>query len=160
MTADVTIGPLPADFDRWRELLDLILRSFAYMDGVIDPPSSAYRLTPDLLARKASRQACFVAAIGPKLAGCAFAEERDNLVYLSTLAVDPDSQGSGIGRGLIAAVEAHALKAGKPMLELQTRVELDANHATFRRLGFVEIGRTAHSGFDRPTSITFRKSLP
>ena len=52
--ADIAIERLPADFDRWPELLALILRSFAYMDGFIDPPSSALRLTPDLLARKSA----------------------------------------------------------------------------------------------------------
>ena len=51
-------------------------------------------------------------------------------------------------------------RPSKPALELQTRVELGANHAAFQRLGFVEVGRTAHDGYDRPTSITFRKSLP
>ena len=48
---------------------------------------------------------------------------------------------------------------GKPALELQTRIELTGNHAAFRRMGFVETARTAHPGFDRPTSITFRKRL-
>ncbi len=30
-------------FDRYEELLSLIRASFAYMDGRIDPPSSAHR---------------------------------------------------------------------------------------------------------------------
>jgi hypothetical protein len=33
------------------------------------------------------------------------------------------------------------------------------NHATFRALGFAEAGRTAHEGFDRPTSITFARPV-
>ena len=47
----------------------------------------------------------------------------------------------------------------KPLIELQTRVELTANHRAFRALGFVETGRTAHQGYDRPTSVTMRKRL-
>jgi hypothetical protein len=47
---------------------------------------------------------------------------------------------------------------GLDHLELQTRVELTENHATFRAMGFVETGRTAHPGYDR-TSITFRRAL-
>jgi hypothetical protein len=39
------------------------------------------------------------------------------------------------------------------------RVELTETHATFRALGFTETGRTAHPGFDRPTSITFRRPV-
>ncbi|MER8440860.1 GNAT family N-acetyltransferase, partial [Mesorhizobium sp. M1393] len=41
----VSVEQLPVDFDRWDEVLALIMRAFAAMDGVIDPPSSANRLT-------------------------------------------------------------------------------------------------------------------
>ena len=44
-------------------------------------------------------------------------------------------------------------------MELQTRVELTGNQRAFRSLGFVETGRTAHQGYDRPTSVTMRKRL-
>jgi hypothetical protein len=36
---------------------------------------------------------------------------------------------------------------------------LTANHGAFARLGFREMARTAHDGYDRPTSITMRKVL-
>ncbi|TIV92899.1 MAG: GNAT family N-acetyltransferase, partial [Mesorhizobium sp.] len=49
---------------------------------------------------------------------------------------------------------------GKDAIELQSRIELTANHAAFARLGFRETGRTAHAGYDRSTSITMRKVLP
>ena len=45
MAADLAVDPIPAGFERWEELLAVIRESFAYMDGVIDPPSSAHRLT-------------------------------------------------------------------------------------------------------------------
>ena len=60
---------------------------------------------------------------------------------------------------LMQAAEQLARQRGKRALELQTRIELVANHATFARMGFVEVARTAHEGFDRPTSITYRKAL-
>ena len=71
----------------------------------------------------------------------------------------PACQGRGVGRRLLEAAERHAVRAGKPLIELQTRVELTANQRAFRSLGFVETGRTAHPGFDRPTSVTMRKRL-
>ncbi len=43
----IEIARTGEDFDRWQELVALIVSSFAYMDGVIDPPSSAHRLTLD-----------------------------------------------------------------------------------------------------------------
>ncbi len=44
-------------------------------------------------------------------------------------------------------------------LELETRVELVENHATFAKFGFVKIGESAHEGFDAPTSIRMRANL-
>jgi GNAT superfamily N-acetyltransferase len=70
--------------------------------------------------------------------------------------VRPGLQGLGVGKTLMAAVRAEAKRLGIKMLELQTRIELTENHATFARMGFVKTGETAHAGFDRPTSITMR----
>jgi predicted N-acetyltransferase YhbS len=141
------------------ELLDLIMRAFAYMDGVIDPPSSAHRLTVENLREKCAAEIAFVALEGERLVGCVFLAERTDHFYLGKLAVDPAFQGQGIGKLLMREAEAAAIAAGKPLIELQTRVELTANQTAFARMGFVETGRTAHAGFDRPTSITMRKAL-
>lgn len=157
--ANLTVTRLPEDFSAWDELFDLIMRSFAYMDGVIDPPSSAHRLTPANLRDKASDEACFIATLDGRLAGCIFAAERPDAFYVGKLAVDDSLRGMGIGRALMQAAERHAMARGKATLELQTRIELAANHATFERMGFVEVERTAHHGYDRPTSITYRKTL-
>ena len=94
-----------------------------------------------------------------RLAGCVFLAERADHFYLGKLAVDPALQGRGIGRLLMQEAEAIAVAAGKPAIELQTRIELTGNQAAFARMGFVETGRTAHAGFNRPTSITLRKAL-
>lgn len=139
--------------------MSLILRAFAFMDGRIDPPSSALALTAGSLARKARSETVLLAHLGERLAGCAFLAERGDCIYLGKLAVDPASQGQGIGRALLAAAEDHARRAGKPAIELQTRVELTENHVAFSRLGFRETARTAHAGYRRPTSLTMRKGL-
>ncbi len=156
---DVTVSRLPGDFSAWDDLLGLIMRCFAYMDGVIDPPSSAHKLTPEALRRKAGDETCFIATVGGQLVGCIFAADRPEELYVGKLAVDESFRGLGIGRMLMQAAERHALEQGKPALELQTRVELLDNHATFARLGFVEVARTAHEGYDRPTSLTLRKRI-
>lgn len=158
-TTAVLITQIPADFDRWDDVLALIMRAFAFMDGVIDPPSSAHLLTVDGLRDKAGRETGFVALDGDSIVGCVFALERADDLYVGKLAVAPDYQGRGIGRRLMRAVEGRALDRGKTALELQTRIELNANHAAFARLGFQETERTAHEGYARPTSITMRKAL-
>ena len=158
-TVGISIIGLPADFDRWDDLLALIRRAFAYMDGVIDPPSSAHLLSADSLAEKAKREAGFVAVENGRIVGCVFALERARDFYVGKLAVEPVLQGQGVGTRLMQAVEDLARARGKDAIELQTRIELTANHAAFARLGFRETGRTAHAGYDRPTSITMRKVL-
>jgi ribosomal protein S18 acetylase RimI-like enzyme len=155
----VAVVPLPADFDRWAELLDLILASFRYMDGLIDPPSSALLLTPEALERKAAEETVFLVVQDGQLVGCVFLAEKDDHFYLGKLAVEPSSQRSGIGRRLVAAAEAYARAAAKPTMELQVRNEHFNNQAAFARLGFHETGRTSHDGYDRPTSVTMRKDL-
>lgn len=155
----LSIDRIPAGFDRWDEVLALIMQAFAFMDGVIDPPSSAHLLTVDGLRDKAGRENGFAALDGGRIVGCVFALERADDLYVGKLAVSPDRQGQGIGRRLMRAVEDLALDRGKAALELQTRIELTANHAAFARLGFHETERTAHEGYARPTSITMRKSI-
>ena len=156
---ELTITQGAGGFDAWEQLLALILRAFAYMDGRIDPPSSALALTSEGLKAKAQSETMFLAWLSERLAGCAFLAERADHFYLGKLAIEPEFQGRGIGTALVEACERHASRAGKPIIELQTRIELTENHAAFARLGFRETGRTAHPGFDRPTTITMRKEL-
>ncbi|SFN80131.1 Acetyltransferase (GNAT) family protein [Mesorhizobium sp. NFR06] len=158
-TVGISIVGLPPDFARWDDLLVLIRRAFAYMDGIIDPPSSAHLLTTDGLGEKAKRETGFLAVENGRIVGCVFALERMRDVYVGKLAVEPRLQGQGIGARLMRAVEDLARECGKEAIELQTRIELTANHAAFARLGFRETGRTAHEGYDKPTSITMRKVL-
>jgi GNAT superfamily N-acetyltransferase len=144
---------------RWDGLLAVIRASFAYMDGVVDPPSSAHRLTPEALRDKAEVEIGLIALAGEEIAGCAFLAEKPDHFYLGKLAVAPAWQGFGIGRKLLQAAEEHARAAGKGLIELQTRIELTDNQQLFAKLGFVETARTAHQGYDRPTSVTMRKAL-
>ena len=158
-TVGISIIGLPADFDRWDDLLALIRRAFAYMDGVIDPPSSAHLLSADSLAEKAKREAGFLAVENGRIVGCVFALERARDFYVGKLAVEPALQGQGVGARLMQAVEDLARERDKDAIELQARIELTANHAAFARLGFRETERTAHAGYDRLTSITMQKVL-
>lgn len=141
----------------WQAILTLIQDSFAFMEGRIDPPSSMHRLTPADIAAQARQGEVWV--IGQPPVACVFLTVKPSALYIGKLAVARSHRGKGLARALIDMAESRARALGLPALELQTRVELTENHATFRALGFTETARTAHEGFDRPTSITFRRPL-
>jgi ribosomal protein S18 acetylase RimI-like enzyme len=136
------------------EVHKLLTAAFAFMEGRIDPPSSLGRLNPQGLAEQGE-----VWVIGMPPVACMVLTARPDTLYLGRLAVAEAARGQGLARALVEAALARARVLGRPHVTLQTRVELVENHATFRRLGFVEVARTAHPGFDRPTSITFRRCV-
>jgi ribosomal protein S18 acetylase RimI-like enzyme len=141
----------------WAALLRLIQIEFAYMDPRIDPPSSMNRLTEADIARQSTEGEVW--AIGQPPVACVFLTPKPHALYIGKLAVARTPRGQGLARTLIELAETRARALYVPTLELQTRVELTENHATFRALGFHETGHTAHPGFTRPTSITFHRPV-
>lgn len=141
----------------WPAVLALLHRAFAPMEGVIDPPSSLHRLTADDIAAQSRSGEVWV--IGAPAIACVFLTPKADALYVGKLAVDPSQQGRGHARALIGIAATRARALGLPALELQARVELAANHATFTALGFTRTGATAHAGYDRPTSYTFRRPV-
>lgn len=150
---------------RWRAegdpapILALIRAEFAYMDGRIDPPSSMHRLTGADLRAQADTGEIWV--IGPAEAplACVFFTPKPGALYIGKLAVAGPARGQGHARRLVDLAAERARALDLPALELQTRVELADNHAAFARLGFARSGGTAHPGYDRVTSWTYRKPV-
>jgi GNAT superfamily N-acetyltransferase len=156
---EIAVRHAPVDFADWERVRALILDAFASMEGRIDPPSSALRLTPQSMAADAAKGALLLAEREGALVGCVFVRPKEDALHIGKLAVRPDLQGSGIGKALVTAARAEARARGLTALELQTRIELAENHAAFARMGFVKSGETAHPGYDRPTSITMRATV-
>ena len=157
--ADISVRRAAVDFADWEAVRALIHDAFAYMNGRIDPPSSAWRLTPQSMAADAAEGALLLAGAGHTLVGCVFVRPKQDALYIGKLAVQPGLHGSGIGKALVQAARAEALALGLKALELETRIELTENHAAFARMGFTRTAETAHPGYERPTSITMRASL-
>ncbi|MBD9374335.1 GNAT family N-acetyltransferase [Rhizobium sp. ARZ01] len=150
---------LDASFDRYDELLSVIRYAFAYMDGRIEPPSSAYRLTAASLQEKVLAEIVFLALDRGAIVGCIFCRPEENCLYIGKLAVLPASQGSGAGRALLVAAEQEARTLELPALRLETRTELVENHARFRAWGFEKTAENRHPGYDSTTSIEMTKRL-
>jgi ribosomal protein S18 acetylase RimI-like enzyme len=152
----LVIRRAPDDFADWETVRALILEAFATMEGRIDPPSSALRLTARSIADDAAKGALLLADLDGALVGCVFVRPQADALYVAKLAVRPDLQGRGIGRALMAAARAEARARGLAALDLQVRIELTENQAAFARMGFVKTAETAHPGYRRPTSIAMR----
>ncbi|WP_284266657.1 GNAT family N-acetyltransferase [Roseicyclus amphidinii] len=149
----------PADFRDFAALHALLSTSFAYMEGRIDPPSSMTRLSLDDLKVKAQGEDLFLLRADASPIGCLFGTLTPDAYCIGKLAVAAAQRGRGHARALIEAAAAHARTLGARALVLQSRVELTGNHAAFTAMGFTQVAATAHPGYDRPTSLTFRRAL-
>lgn len=148
-----------ADYD-WGAVLRLLHENFAYMEARIDPPSSLHNLTAQHIADFAcDEQLLVIEDQNGSPVACAFLTSKTNSIYVGKLAVAKQVRGRGYARQFFDYAEDCARSAGLAFLELETRIELTENHATFAKMGFVKTAETSHPGFDRPTSITMQKRL-
>jgi ribosomal protein S18 acetylase RimI-like enzyme len=74
--------------------------------------------------------------------------ENDHL-FVETLAVRPDRQGSGLGRRLMAFAEEAARSRGLREIRLYTNERMEENIPFYRSLGFEETGRRLDEGYQR-----------
>src|SRR6202021_368404 len=75
-----------------------------------------------------------------KLVGCVYVELRGDRGYLGMLSVDPNCQGKGVGRLLMAAAENYFLEADcrfSDLMIVNVRTEL---LSMYRHFGYVETG--------------------
>lgn len=139
------------------EILPLLHRCFAYMEGRIDPPSSLNQLTPQKIKVQAADHEIWT--LGSPVFACVFLTEKPNSLYLGKLAVAPEHRGQGIAKILIDHAQCRAQALGLGAVELQTRIELVENQIFFKNAGFVETAKSTHPGYIGPTSVDFCKVL-
>ena len=137
-----------------------IAAAFTQYRGKLAPESSAFRETPEAIAHQlANGSGAIVAERNGTMIGCVMTELQEGDLYFGRLAVLPQARGLGLAGRLIAAVEDDARRRGLPGVRLGVRIALPDNQRLFQSLGYREISREAHPGFDHPTSINMRKAL-
>jgi ribosomal protein S18 acetylase RimI-like enzyme len=77
--------------------------------------------------------------------GCVYLEVRKGRGYLGLLAVDPQRQGTGLGRQLVAAAEDYFRVAGCCAVDLRVISQRTPLPPFYRRLGYAEIGTAPFS---------------
>lgn len=147
----------PADAQR---LAETIAAAFEQYRGKLVPESGAFRETAQGIATELTNGAgAIIAERNGAVLGCVMTRLEQGDLYLGRLSVLPAARGEGLARRLIAAVEDDARARGLPGVRLGVRVVLTENQRLFQSLGYREISREAHDGFDTMTSINLRKAL-
>lgn len=137
-----------------------IAAAFEQYRGKLVPESGALRETAEgIAAELANGAGAIVAERNGTMVGCVMTRMLEGDFYLGRLSVLPAARGTGLARRLLVAVEEEARRRGLSGVRLGVRIALPDNQRLFASMGYVEIGREAHPGFDRPTSINMRKSL-
>jgi ribosomal protein S18 acetylase RimI-like enzyme len=148
-----------SDLEVLERVLQIIHAAFALHDGRIDPPSGAQRESLESLAARFPSETLLVADADGIIVGCIWCRQDGDDVYIGRLAVDPEQQGRGIARRLLAASIEWARSHGAKSMSLGVRVELVENIAFFERHGFQIVRAESHAGFDRPTNYHMEKTL-
>ncbi|MEL7211519.1 MAG: GNAT family N-acetyltransferase [Pseudomonadota bacterium] len=72
--------------------------------------------------------------------GCVAAADMGDYVEVKRLFVRPEAQGTGLGRKLMAHLEAEAVEAGHKLVRLETGDLLAAACALYERIGYTRRG--------------------
>lgn len=70
-------------------------------------------------------------------------------LLLDNIAVDPEYQGKGLGKELMALAESEAKVFGYDAIELYTHVKMVENIALYGKLGYIERERKVERGLER-----------
>ena len=142
-----------------------IAAAFEQYRGKLVPESGAFGETADGIAAELAHDlskggaGAIVAERNGTVVGCVMTKIEEGDLYFGRLSVLPAARGLRLAGRLIAAVEDDARARGLPGVRLGVRIALPDNQKLFHSLGYREISREAHPGFDNPTSINMRKTI-
>lgn len=109
-------------------------------EAIINADLTIPALTESIEDVRAWLPQAWVLRDGPRLIGAVRAYQDGSTWQIGRLMVAPDRQGHGLGRGLLAHIEAQA-PAEVTGFELFTGVASQRNLELYRRAGYQQIGR-------------------
>lgn len=145
--------------ERAEEVHRLTQAAFA-LYRTLDPPSGAARESVKRVVRDLAAGGGAVAELHGRAVGCLRWQVAANGdFHVRRAAVEPELQGRGIGRALMAWAEEEAQRRGCTGVSVGVRAALPGNLEFYRRLGYAVTGEHRHDGYDRTTWLAMRKDL-
>jgi GNAT superfamily N-acetyltransferase len=141
-------------------LVSLLKAAFEEYRDRLDPPSGAHEETIEKVRGVIQSAGAALAYVGETAAGCVFYAPVGRSMDLFRLAVLPAHRQRGVGRALIAYVEARTLAVGITRVRLGVRIALPGNRAYYERLGYRFVEARTHAGYTQPTYVILEKILP
>ncbi|NGO13219.1 GNAT family N-acetyltransferase [Streptomyces sp. HC44] len=131
-----------------KTVIDAAFQPYIERIGVVPVPMEA-----DHAANIAAGR---VYVTGDPVVGLLVLEEHDDHLYLDVIAVHPDAHGQGIGRRLLAFVDARARALALPEIRLYTNAMMWENQKIYPKCGYELMERRAEGPYDR---LHYRKRL-
>lgn len=148
MTTEKIRPAVAADVPAVKAVTDAAYHHYIERIGVVPQP-----MERDHAANVAAGQ---VFVTGGPVTGLVAIEVREDHLYLDSIAVHPDAQGTGVGGRLLRFVEAHARALGLPEVRLYTNALMWENQKIYPKFGYEVTERRVDGPYDR---IHYRKRL-
>ncbi|MFZ5964085.1 GNAT family N-acetyltransferase [Thalassococcus sp. BH17M4-6] len=133
----------------------LLRQSHALMLSMYDPGACHFL---DIDALCAPGITLYAAEVDGRTVGCVALKRGPEYGEVKSFFVDPDARGLGVGRALIAHLEAEARAEGLTLLRLETGVGLDAAQTLYRSFGYAQTG--PFGAYEAsPVSLFYEKRL-
>ena len=134
-------------------LREIVERAYAiYVERIGRRPAPM----DDDYAEKLREGDVFVAVDNGEVVGLIVLLAAEDHLLIENVAIDPEHQGKGIGRSLMALAETYASDRRIPELRLYTNAAMTENLILYPRLGYRESDRRTENGLKR---VFFSKRL-
>lgn len=140
-------------------IVAVIHTAYAEFVGWLDPPSGAHKETEASIRAWFADGGAAVAEVDGTLIGVVHLAPRPDALYLGRLAVLPAWRSRGVGRALVAYVEAKAGNCGLPRVILAVRIQLPAHRAYYETLSYTVVAAGSHAGYTNHTYYAMEKII-
>ncbi|MGW7042956.1 GNAT family N-acetyltransferase [Streptomyces avermitilis] len=137
-----------ADVDAVKAVTDAAYHHYVERIGRVPQPMEA-----DHAANVAAGR---VFVVGEPVTGLVVIEAFEDHLFLDSIAVRPDAHGQGVGRRLLAFVDARARALGLDEVRLYTNAKMWENQKIYPKYGYEFVERRVDGPYDR---IHYRKRL-